>query len=51
MHPAWMRSETSEYPDILAFSRLARRVPQHLKWPTYFLTNPYDKYLFNKLHV
>ena len=40
MHPAWLRSETSEYPDILAFSSLARRVPQHLKWPTYSLTNP-----------
>ena len=27
-------------PDILAFSRLARRAPQHLKLPTYSLTNP-----------
>jgi hypothetical protein len=31
MHPAWLRCESSEYPDIPAFSRLARRAPQRLK--------------------
>jgi len=30
MHPAWLRCESSEYPDIPAFSRLARRAPQRL---------------------
>jgi hypothetical protein len=31
MHPAWRRCESSEYPDIPAFSRLANRTPQRLK--------------------
>jgi len=31
MHPAWLRCESSEYPDIPAFSRLARQAPQRLK--------------------
>jgi hypothetical protein len=31
MHPAWLRCESSEYPDIPAFSRLARRAPHRLK--------------------
>ncbi len=30
-HPAWLRCESSEYPDIPAFSRLARQAPQRLK--------------------
>ena len=40
MHPAWPRCENSEYPDIPAFSRLARRAPQHPKLRTYFFVNP-----------
>ncbi len=31
VHPAWLRCESSEYPDISAFSRLARQSPQRLK--------------------
>jgi len=31
MHPVWLRCENSEYFDIPAFSRLARRAPQRLK--------------------
>jgi hypothetical protein len=31
MHPVWLRCENSEYLDIPAFSRLARRAPQRLK--------------------
>jgi hypothetical protein len=31
MHPAWLRCESSEYPDIPAFSRLARQASQRLK--------------------
>ena len=31
MHPARQRCESSEYPDIPAFSRLAGRAPQRLK--------------------
>jgi hypothetical protein len=31
MHPARLRCESSEYPDIPAFSRLAGRAPQRLK--------------------
>ena len=31
IHPVWRRCETSEYQDIPAFSRLARRAPQRLK--------------------
>jgi hypothetical protein len=31
MHTAWLRCESSQYPDIPAFSRLARRAPQRLK--------------------
>jgi hypothetical protein len=31
MHPVWLRCESSEYLDIPAFSRLARRAPQRLK--------------------
>ena len=31
MHPAWLRCESSEYPDIPAFPRLARRALQCLK--------------------
>jgi len=31
MHPVWQRYENLEYPDIPAFSRLARRAPQRLK--------------------
>jgi hypothetical protein len=31
MHPAWLRCESSEYPDIPAISRLARQAPQRLK--------------------
>jgi len=40
MHPVWPRCENSEYPDIPAFSRLARRVPQRPKLRTYFIVNP-----------
>ena len=45
MHPAWLRCENSEYPDIPPFSRLANRVPQRLKLRTYFFVNPYLKFL------
>jgi hypothetical protein len=31
LHPVWLRCESSEYPDIPAFSRLASRAPQRLK--------------------
>jgi hypothetical protein len=31
MHPGCLRCESSEYPDIPAFSRLVRRAPQRLK--------------------
>jgi hypothetical protein len=31
MHPARLRYESSEYPDIPALSRLAGRAPQRLK--------------------
>jgi hypothetical protein len=31
LHPAWLRCESSGYPDIPAFSRLASRSPQRLK--------------------
>jgi len=31
LHPVWLRCESSEYPDIPALSRLARRAPQRLK--------------------
>ncbi len=41
MHPAWLRCESSEYPDIPALTRLVRRAPQHLKLRTYFCANPY----------
>ena len=40
MHPVWLRCENSEYPDIPAFSRLARRAPQRPKLRTYFFVNP-----------
>ena len=40
MHPAWLRCKSSEYPDIPALLRLARRAPQHLKLRTYFCANP-----------
>ena len=40
MHPAWLCCKSSEYPDIPTLSRLARRVPQHLKLRTYFCANP-----------
>jgi hypothetical protein len=40
MHPAWRRCESSEYPDIPAFSRLASQAPQRLKLRTYFFVNP-----------
>jgi hypothetical protein len=32
MHPARQRCEPSGYPDIPAFSRLASRAPQRLKF-------------------
>ncbi len=31
MHPVWLRCESSEHPDIPAFSRLASQAPQRLK--------------------
>jgi hypothetical protein len=40
MHPAWRRCENSAYPDMPAFSRLARRALQRLKLRTYFCANP-----------
>ena len=40
MQPAWRRCESSEYPDIPAFSRLARRTPQRLKLWIYLFVNP-----------
>jgi hypothetical protein len=40
-HPVWLRCENSEYPDIPAFSRLARRAPQRPKLITYFFVNPW----------
>ena len=40
MHPVWLRCENSEYPDIPAFSRLARRAPQRPKLRTYFFVSP-----------
>ncbi len=43
MHLVWLRSESSEYLDIPALSRLARRAPQHLKLRTYFCANPKEK--------
>ena len=30
LHPVWLSCESSEYPDIPVFSRLARRAPQRL---------------------
>ena len=37
MHPVWLCCESSEYPDIPALSRFARRAPQYLKLRTYSL--------------
>ena len=35
-------AKTQEYPDIPAFSRLARRAPRHPKLRTYFFVTPND---------
>ncbi len=43
MHPVRLRCENSAYPDIPPSSRLADRVPQRPKWPTYFFVNPKEK--------
>jgi len=40
MHPAWLRCENSEYPDIPALSRLASRALQRLKIANLFLREP-----------
>jgi hypothetical protein len=40
MHPAWLRCENSEYPDIPALSRLASRALQRLKIANFFLREP-----------
>jgi len=40
MHPAWLRCENSEYPDIPALSRLASRSLQRLKIANLFLREP-----------
>jgi hypothetical protein len=39
LHPVWPRCENSEYPDIPAFSRLARRAFQRPKLRTYFFVD------------
>jgi len=40
MHPAWLRCENSEYPDIPTLSRLAGRALQRLKIANLFLREP-----------
>jgi hypothetical protein len=40
MHLLRLRCESSEYPDIPAFSRLAARAPQRLKLGINFFVNP-----------
>jgi len=40
MHPAWLRCENSEYPDIPALSRLASRALQRLKIANLFFREP-----------
>ena len=40
MHPIGLRYESSEYPDIPALSRLARRAPHRLKIVKLFFREP-----------